>query len=51
MADQQTEKFVQDMLKSAEKKEETKPSKMGDVNPEDMKEVMKEIQDKIQKKK
>ena len=50
MVDERTEKFVQDMLKSAESKEKTKPNKMGSLKPEDMKDIMKEIQDKIQKK-
>jgi len=49
--DPDTEKFVKDMLESAEKKEKTKPDKMGDVKPEDIADVMKEIQDKIQKQK
>jgi len=48
--DENTENFVNSMLESAKKKEETKPQKRADVDQEEVEDLLKEIQDKLQKK-
>ena len=46
---QEHENFVKDMLEKAKDKEKTKPQKRADVNPEEVEDILKQIQDDIQK--
>ncbi|MBW3011965.1 hypothetical protein KY311_02180 [Candidatus Woesearchaeota archaeon] len=45
------QKFVEKMLESASKNEETKPNTSSDVDPKEMESIMKDIQEKAIKQK
>ena len=45
-----TDNFINAMLESAKKKEETKPQKRIEADPDEVEGLLKEIQDKLQKK-
>ena len=49
MVDESTNNFVNAMLESAKKKEDVKPQKRVEADPDEVEDILKQIQERLQK--